>query len=241
MKTWFNCLLASLVLVVICSYAWIHRHHVAIPATAIPAETQHYAEEEQASQMVTVSGPMANYVLRQQSGSGNSGSANVETLQPTYQSTSQSASQSSSHKPVASDHVTDDSPVGTGMALLHKTFNVAGIVNLPFDLPAHASTPQLRGTYRSFLSQAGLQHASEHPDDHSADVEFLVMNEQQYNDLLNGRPGDALFSADDASNGEVNFTLPPTFGQTAKYYLVFRNGSQGKGKRVVQADFRVDF
>ena len=149
--------------------------------------------------------------------------------------------QTISHKPLASDHVSNTSPAGTSTTLLHKTFNVTSIVNVPFDLPAHASTPQLRGTYQSFPVQGNVKQASERFSDQSADVEFLVLNEQQYADLLNGRPGDALFSTDAASNGEVNFTMPPTFGQPMKYFLVFRNASPSVGKKAVQADFRIDF
>ncbi len=40
---------------------------------------------------------------------------------------------------------------------------------------------------------------------------------------------------------EVNTYLPPTFAQPARYYLVFRNNSRANGKKLVQADFRVDF
>jgi hypothetical protein len=230
MKTWFGWLMASCVLVLVGSYAWTHRRHIATPETVVAESQPKYAEQEQAGQMVIVTGPMADHMLHEKAG-------DVETLQPI----AQSSSYKSSGKPSASDHASDDTPVGTSKALLHKTFNVAGIVDLPFDLPAHASTAQLRGTYRSFLPHSGVQPAGERSDDRAADVEFLLLNEQQYADLLNGRPGDALFSADDTSNGEVNFSLPPTFVQPAKYYLVFRNSSRGGAKRVVQADFRIDF
>ena len=72
-------------------------------------------------------------------------------------------------------------------------------------------------------------------------LEFLRLNQQQDSDLVNGRPGDALFSADDTSIGKVNFTLPPTFNPPAKRYLVFRSSSPRASQRVVQADFRIDF
>jgi hypothetical protein len=237
MKKWLGRLAATFVLVLVGSYAWVHRPHVAISeASGLESATSpHYAEQEQASQSVTLTGPLADLMARQKA-------AGVEMLQPIFST----ASQSTPRKTVASDHVTDDSPVGTSTPLLHKTFNVARIVDLPFDLPAHASTPKLRGTYRSFATHGGGQQAAEQSDDHGADVEFLLLNEQQFADLLSGHPSDALFSTDAASSGEVNFSMAPTFGQTAKYYLVFRNSafrdsSHAGAKRAVQADFRIDF
>jgi hypothetical protein len=169
----------------------------------------------------------------------------VITLQPVSSSVMQSAPQAGSsssvsvpRKRVGFDHANEDTPVGSSKTLLDKTFNVENIVNLPFDLPAHASTPNLRGNYRAFLTHNGHQQTL---SDDDAMVEFMVLNQQQFIDLLDGRPVDAVFSADAASNGEVNFTMPPTFAQPAKYYIVFRNGSRATGKKVVQADFRIDF
>lgn len=221
MNKWLVWLAALCIPVLAGSYAWTHRHHVPLVPAQIPVanpapETRAaYAEEEQAQQMITVTGPLADYMTQRKP-------EKVETLQAT------------SYKPTAADHV-GDSPVGTSSALLHKTFGVASVVDLPFELPAHAANPQLRGTYRSFAQQARNVAA-----DAEAKVEFLVLSQQQYDDFLNGRPGDALFSADGAHDQDVNFSMPPTFGQPAKYYLVFRN-SGGGGKKMVEADFRVDF
>lgn len=213
------------VLILVGSYTWDHRPHVTPVSSEQASETRHSAEEDQAGQMVAVGGPMANLMAHLKPG-------DVETLQPIFLSVS--------HKPSlsASDYVSDESPVGTSRALLHKTFNVANVVDLPFELPAHAATPKLAGTYRSFAPNGGAPQDS---DDHSADVEFLLLTERQYADLLNGSPGDTLFSADAVSNGEVDFTMPPTFAQPTKYYLVFRNAEPGGKKRAVQADFRIDF
>jgi len=226
MKRWLVWLVASLVPVTVGSYAWTHRRHF-LPATAAdqaPPEAT-YAEAQEAQKMVVVTGPMADYVLRQKP-------ANVVTLQPI------------SHQTSAADRV-GESPVGTSTALVSKTFRVNGIVNLPFEIPAHASTPTLHGTYHSFIQQSAIQQTGAQPggspSGDSADVEFLLLNEKQFNDFLNGRPGDAAFSADSAHDGEVNFSLPPTLAQPVWYYLVFRNTTPDAGKKFVQADFRVDY
>jgi hypothetical protein len=221
MKQWFGWLVTSLVFVFIASYAWTHRRHIAVPETdSAQSQTQAtYEEAQEARKTVTITGPMADYVARQET-------TEVETLAPIS---------TTSPKLTAVEQV-GDSPVGTSKPILHKTFRVGGVADLPFEIPAHASTPQLHGTYRSFLEQAGAQSS-----DSGAEVEFLLMNEKQFADLLSGRPGEATFSAEDAHAQEVNFSIPPTFGQPAKYFLVFRNNSAGKEKKYVQADFRVDF
>jgi hypothetical protein len=223
MKNWFGPLVASCVLVAVGSFLWTHRRQVAAPnGPAVVTEHQTYAEEEEARKAVTITGPMADYMRRQK----------VETLQSVS---------AMSHQTTASEHVAASSPVGTSTPLLRKTFNVARIVDLPFELPAHAANPQLRGTYSSFTPHSGVQQASAHVSDTTNDVDFLVLNEGQYVDLLSGRPADALFSADGAPTQEINFTMPPTFDRPLKYHLVFRNGSPDAGNRAVKADFRIDF
>ncbi len=221
MKQWLGWLVTTVVLVLVASYAWTHRRHIAVPETdSAQLQTQAtYEEAQEAQKAVTITGPMADYVARQQ-GSAAETPAQTKTASQTLTTVEQ----------------VGDSPVGTSKPILHKTFRVAGVVDLPFEIPAHASTPQLHGTYRSFLEQAGAQSG-----DSGAEVEFLLMNEKQFADLLSGRPGEATFSAEDAHSQEVNFSIPPTFGQPAKYYLIFRNNSAGKEKMYVQADFRVDF
>jgi hypothetical protein len=226
MKEWYRWLIASLLLVLFCSFAWIHMRRSAVPAVAAqPPQSPAYAEQEQARQMVTVTGPLADYISRR---------PDVETLQPAAHPVSYSAS----GRPLADDHVHNDSPVGTSTSLLHRTFNVADIADLPFELPPHASTPNLRGTYQSFLPRSGQTGVL---SDDQAEVEFLLLSETQYAELIHGRPVNPIFSVDAASNGEVDFTMPPTYGRPAKYFLVFRNSAPDKGKKAVQADFRIDF
>ena len=228
MKRWLGPLVAICVLGLVGYYAWMHRHHVAdvVASRSTPVVEQPppmYAEAREAQQVVGVSGPLADYMLRQKP-------AQVETVQLVQ------SARPISH--TAASGQAKESPVGTSNAILHQTFAVAGIVNLPFEVPAHASNPQLRGTYRSFLKQ-GVKHAGGQSSDVAADVEFLVLNQRQYDEFLSGRQGEAVFSVEDAHDQEVNAGLPPTFDEAAKYYLVFRNNSHAK--RVVQADFRIDF
>ena len=142
---------------------------------------------------------------------------------------------SAPRKPDPSDHIAG-SPVGSTNTILHRTFGLSTLIKVPFEIPAHAATPHLHGTFRSFVQQAGAQS-----DDDSANVDFLVLNQQQYTELANGRPSEALFSADATHDQEVNLGLPVSEAEPQKYYLLFRNSSREAGKKIVEANFTVDF
>ena len=193
MRTVIGLTVTSLVLLAIASYAWMHVRHTAdsleiqaapIMAQAKQAETT-YAEAQDAHQAVTFAGPLATYFSKK-------GPVPVEKVQ------------AAAYKPTSADHV-GGSVVGTSMPILHDKFHVSVIVDLPFDVPAHAATPQLCGTFRSFL-QAGGKPTSDVDDE----VEFRLLNDQEFFNFLNGKPSEALFSADATHNEEVNTSLPPT-------------------------------
>jgi hypothetical protein len=235
MRRLLGLLTSFLVLTLIGSYAWTHRQHliaaVAAPANgADPAAIPTYAEVQEARKAVNVAGPLAGYMASQQPGAGEQ-TARIETLQPISQKTS---SENATTQPTsAADHV-GDSPVGTSNRILHQMFKVAGTVQLQFEVPAHAANPQLRGSYQSFVRRGGVLSSDD------AEVGFLVLNDQQYVEFVKGRGSEAVFSADEAHDQEVNTGLPPTLDQPAKYYLIFRNGAHAATK-VVQAEFRIDF
>jgi hypothetical protein len=138
-------------------------------------------------------------------------------------------------KPHALDHIAE-SPVGTSTAIVRKTFGVSAPARFSFEIPAHAASPQLHGTFRSFVRQAGVQSSDE-----SADVDLLLMNGEQYADFLRGQPADTVYSVDASHDQDVSFGLPATLDHPAQYYLVFRNASSSVAKKIVQADFQVDF
>jgi hypothetical protein len=142
---------------------------------------------------------------------------------------------SAARKPHTLDHIAL-SPVGSTNTILHRTFAVSTLIKVPFEIPAHAATPHLHGTFRSFVQQAGAQSS-----DDSANVDFLVLSQQQYTELTNGHPSEALFSADATHDQEVNLGLPVSAAEPQKYYLLFRNSSREEGKKIVEANFTVDF
>ena len=121
-------------------------------------------------------------------------------------------------------------------AIVRKTFSVVSAAKFPFEVPPHAASPQLKGSYRSFVQQSGGQSSDE-----GADMDLLLMNDQQYADFLHGGTPDVIYSVDSSHDQDVSFGLPATMNQPAQYYLVFRTSSHRPGKTEVQADFRVDF
>jgi hypothetical protein len=137
-------------------------------------------------------------------------------------------------KPHPNDHIAP-SPVGTSNVVAHKTFLLSNAVNFPFEIPARAVNAQLRGNYRSFVSQQKIQSGDE-----GADVSFLLMNEDQYNIFIKGGSPDTLMNLEPSHDQDVNFGLPASRELPVKYYLVFRNDPR-EGKKIVEADFKVDF
>ena len=131
------------------------------------------------------------------------------------------------------EHVS--SPVGTNQAVLQKTFALKHSAEFQFEIPAHAVTPHLHGIFESFVGQV---HGA---SDESANIDFLILNEEQHAEFAANRPGEAMFSVEASHNQAVNFDLPAAMSQPVKYYLVFRNGDGNKSSKVVKANFRVDF
>ncbi len=126
-------------------------------------------------------------------------------------------------------------PPGATQTVLEKSFNLNGSATFPFEIPAHAAQPHLHGIFESF---AGPGRGA---SDDSANVDLLVLNEEQQADFASNRPSDALFLVEGSHNQAVNLDLPPALKGPVKYYLVFRSAGGRKGARIVEANFRVDF
>jgi hypothetical protein len=133
-----------------------------------------------------------------------------------------------------SDHVSPASEAATE-TVLQKTFDLKDSVIVPFEIPAHAVQPHLHGAFASF---AGGAHGV---SDASADIDFLILNDDQHSQFAGGHASDSMFSVEASHNQAVNFDLPPSMNRPVKYYLVFRNPQGGKANKVVEASFRVEF
>lgn len=222
MRSLFGLLVTSVIVLFLGYSGWMHLQHstdsVELQAGTITEQArkaqQTYSEAQDAQKAVTVAGPLANLMNRK-----DAKDEDIETV---------------TYTPTASDHV-GGSVVGTSTKVAHETFAVGNTVDLPFEVPAHAYNPRLRGLFRSFLQAGGA------PTTSPGDVDFVLLNDDQYSSFLAGRPSDDLFSAEATHDQEVNAHLPPTMNQPVKYHLIFRNVSPKLGKKVVQADFQIDF
>lgn len=120
---------------------------------------------------------------------------------------------------------------------LHKTFTVKKHVDFAIELPPHAPTPHLQGTFRSFVPQPGDEPLS----DETADVDCLILTVDQYDDFVHGHgEGNALYSTGPTHNHEVEYHLPPSHESADKYYVVFR-GAGSAPTRSVEADLTLSF
>jgi hypothetical protein len=127
------------------------------------------------------------------------------------------------------------SPVGTTQNVLAKTFNLKTTATFPFEVPAHAAQPHLHGLFQSFAGQA---HGA---SDETADIDFLILNEEQHTEMAGNHPSEALMSVENSHSQAINFDFPPSMNAPVKYYLVFRNAEGSKSTKVVEANFRLDF
>lgn len=224
MRAFFGTMMVIGILLMLGGVIWTHRH-IAVPEAVPEAKKENQsAEQKEAERLVTVYGPLADYMAKQNE---NNDSDNNNGDRP------------STPREVLPSDLVGDSPVGTSSPLLHKTFTVTKPVGFSFTIPPHATGPQLIGTYQAFIPHVGRDKYS--PAESVADVEFLLLNEEQFADFLRGRRGEAVFWANGARQQDVAFKMPPTFSQPVKYHIVFRDTASEGSPRVVRADFRLDF
>jgi hypothetical protein len=223
MKSLVGVAVSALVLIFFAAFAWMHLKQStesveiqSAPLIEQARKAQQAASDSQgAPSNVTITGALTRYATKQDG----SKSDTIETI---------------AYKPVASDHV-GGSVVDTSMVVLKDKFRLAAVVEVPFEVPAHAAMPKLHGTFRSFIQVSGKPSS-----DTKADIDFRLLSDEEFSRFVNGQPSEPLFSADATHDQNVNASLPPTMNRPVKYHLVFVNDSRAT-KKVVQPDFTVDF
>jgi len=139
-------------------------------------------------------------------------------------------------KPHPLDHVVP-SPDERPKNFLHTVFSVRNYTQVAFVVPPHQASPRLHGNFRSFTERSRPDFTS----DRTADVEMMLLNEQEFDDLRHGRPGGATFEVDASHRQMVDCSLPSTRDRPQQYHLVFHNSPGGPRMKFVDADFTVSF
>ena len=106
-----------------------------------------------------------------------------------------------------------------------------------FEVPPHALAPRLRGEFASFMQGQGGARIS----DESADVELLVMTEEQYDAFSHRRSAESLYAIEPSHDPGVSIALPTTQSDGVHYYVVFRRTTDSKSPVWVNADLTVEF
>lgn len=116
---------------------------------------------------------------------------------------------------------------------LHRRFSVKTFEFFEFEIPPNAIRPELEGTFQSVATQGN--------PDGGLSVELLLMNDHEFARFLNHRPVTASSSLPPSSGGEIYWKLKAPADRPQRYYLLFRNSSDGQGASIVDADFTASF
>jgi len=120
---------------------------------------------------------------------------------------------------------------------LHKVFSVNNHADFAFVVPSRQENTKLRGDFRSFTKLGDPDSTS----DKTADVDLILLNEQEFNQFLHGQPQSVTYELDSAHNQTVDWRVPTTYADPQTYHLVFSNSDGRPKTKFVDADFTVSF
>jgi hypothetical protein len=120
---------------------------------------------------------------------------------------------------------------------LHRVFSLSDHTQFSFVIPPHQANTRLRGTFRSFTKRSDPDSTS----DRTADVDLLLLNEQEFNEFQHGQPQSVTYELDSSHNQLVDWRVPMTYGEPQTYHLIFGNSEGGARIKFVEADFTVSF
>ena len=134
------------------------------------------------------------------------------------------------------DHVSQG-PRLPPQRVVHGLSKLDKYEKFPFDVPPHVIAPRLSGEFSSFMQGAGGARIS----DESADVELLVMTDEQYDAFSHRRSAESLYAIEPSHDHGVSIALPTTQSDGVHYYVVFRRTTDGKNPVWLKADLTVEF
>ena len=119
----------------------------------------------------------------------------------------------------------------------HGVAKMQTVLKFRFEVPAHVITPRLEGEFSSFVQGSGGERIA----DESADVELMVMTEEQYDAFEHKRSAESVYAIDPSHDHGVRISLPATQDAPVRYYAVFRRSSDGKNPVWVKSDLKAEF
>jgi hypothetical protein len=134
------------------------------------------------------------------------------------------------------DHVVI-SPPKPPKSVVNKMFPVKNYEAFDFVVPAHTFAPKLEGSFQAFVKGSSDNIVS----NETADVDVLLLNEQEFDVFTHGKQGTATYTADPSHSQTVEVALAATVEEPRTYYLVFRNPPGGPRTKFVKADFTARF
>jgi hypothetical protein len=137
---------------------------------------------------------------------------------------------------VSVDHIVHLSS-GESKDVVHGVFPVNKFVHFDFVVPASEAYSRLHGDFRSFTKRREPDSTS----DKSADVGLMLLNDQEFSDFQQGRPGSTTYELNPAHDQVVDWQVPYTYDRPQQYHLVFSNPDGVRKAKFVKADFTVTF
>lgn len=138
----------------------------------------------------------------------------------------------SSGPPSLLDHL-NAADAGAPNHFLHRRLSVETYQIFAFEVPPRAIRPELRGKFRSVAARRNPRGGTT--------VQLLLLNDGEFAHFVKNRPVTATFTSNPSSRGEIDWKLNANVDNPQKYYLVFRNSSEGQGPSLVDADFTASF
>jgi hypothetical protein len=121
--------------------------------------------------------------------------------------------------------------------VVQKTFSVQKYQSFELTIPEHCLHPRLHGDFKTF--HYGEQ--GNRANDDAANVDLLLLDEQQFNDFIHGPGEETTRSAQNTHDQVIDWALPATFGNPRKFFLVFNNAT-GKPKiKIIDANLTLSF
>jgi hypothetical protein len=130
---------------------------------------------------------------------------------------------------------TQDQGASVDHIVVSKTPPSTNFLNKTFPVPAHTIRPMLHGSFVSFAKNKNGDLLS----NQSADIDLLVLNDEEFDDFSNSRQGTATYTVDPAHSQTVTYAVPSTVDRPQTYHLVFRNSPGGAHSKLVKADFSI--